>query len=233
MMTLTELRQQVADKAIVAGITANGEKHRFFIATDGNLCKFRKGSSRRGYHVNSYDMEHFVKFVGKKPEKTVDAKLREEYKVIGKYKKLANEATFSNNFIRDCQALPSFEDWLNDWYVPTRDWEKSEPKRRKNLCDYGITTGTSIEGKVITLDRIAKQYPQAVKNFREALKDKKEVRELGYGSKFAGYDISMSTQLANDEKDIHGFLNLEYAGCGNGNYYILINDNNFIGYDID
>ena len=30
-----------------------------------------------------------------------------------------------------------------------------------------------------------------------------------------------------------GYLSLEYKGCGNGYYYLLINDDNFIGYDVD
>ncbi|MGE3468427.1 MAG: hypothetical protein AB7J13_16015, partial [Pyrinomonadaceae bacterium] len=96
------------------------------------------------------------------------------------------------------------------------------------------TTGTTIDGKVISLNRIAKKYPREIERLREAIRTRTAGAYItGRWAKFTGYDISIEADLNTETGDFRAFLSLEYAGCGNGYYYLLINDENFIGYDVD
>jgi hypothetical protein len=69
------------------------------------------------------------------------------------------------------------------------------------------------------------------KKLREAIADKKDAKTICSRYNFAGYE--MSIEIHNDNGVFRGFLSLEYKNCGNGYYYLLINDDNFIGYDVD
>lgn len=228
-MTYSELYDAVKEKKIIAAIDKNGKKQRLFIATNGFLCHFMPRSSRRGYRIHETEISNFVKFIGKAEPKTEEQLLKKQYNKIAKYKKMASEATFSNDWIEKCKNLPDFETWKKD--VVSDEFERPCEPRPKNLYKYGITTGNKIDGKVVSLSRIAKEYPHAIRQLREAIKEKKAVGSVLYGRRFAGYDISISVEQR--ENGIVGYLSLEYKGCGNGYYYLLINDENFIGYDID
>ena len=56
---------------------------------------------------------------------------------------------------------------------------------------------------------------------------------------FRGYDGSLWIEIAdkddgyNRKGDVMAGFNKEYRGCGNGYYYSLIDDEHFIGTDID
>lgn len=87
---------------------------------------------------------------------------------------------------------------------------------------------------MISLNRIANKYPHEIERLRESIRIKSAGHFItGRWAKFAGYDISTETELNTETGDFRGFLSLEYTGCGNGYYYLLINDKNFIGYDVD
>lgn len=232
-MNYQELHEAVKNGSIIGAVDASGRKTRFFISDSGSLCRFKPRSSRRGYILLEPDVERFKYFINVQPPLTGEEKARKDYRIIEKYKRLASEASFTNHFIRDCVALPDFETWRTD-PVETSSWEKDKEARSKTLYELHITTGTNIDGKVISLNRIAKKYPREIENLREAICDKLARRIItGRWAKFAGYDISIETEYNIESGDFRGFLSLEYAGCGNGYYYLLINDENFIGYDVD
>ena len=223
-MDYTQLLQSVKDKQIVAAINTQGKRERFFISRFGSLCTFNPRSRRYGTEVHYSDLGRFVEYIGVK-QATPKDELQEKYKLIAKYKKLAQSASFTNSFIRSCRELPSFEDWLVDL---------NEDGKHKTLFDYGITTGNRIDGKVITLNRIAKQYPDAINGLRKAIHTwvtTKETVKFLYRYPFAGYEATLETFQNNGE--FMCSLSLEFANCANGYYYLLINDENFIGYDID
>lgn len=179
------------------------------------------------------DLIRYAQFVPSKPPPNGEEKLRKEYRLIEKYKRMAGESSFTNPFIRDCLALPDFDTWRNVVVEPS-SWEKDKEPRPKTLYELHITTGTSIDGKVISLKRIAKKYPLAIERLRESVRNRSGGTFItGRWAKFAGYDISIETDFNVETGDFRGFLSLEYAGCGNGYYYLLINDENFIGYDVD
>jgi len=232
-MNYQELHEAVKSGSIIGAVSTNGKKDRFFLSDTGSLCRFKPRSSRRGYLVSESDLARYAQFIPLKPPPTGEEKLRKEYQIIEKYKRMAGEASFTNPFIRGCIALPDFDAWRKDLVEPN-SWEKDKEPRPKTLYELHITTGTNIDGKVISLNRIAKRYPREIERLRESIQTRAARTIItGRWAKFAGYDISIETEYNAESGDFRGFLSLEYAGCGNGYYYLLINDDNFIGYDVD
>lgn len=232
-MNYEELHEAVKNGSIIGAVGVDGKKDRFFISDGGSLCRFKPRSSRRGYLMHASDLTRYAQFIPSKSPATGEEKLRKEYRLIEKYKRMAGEASFTNHFIRGCLALPDFDVWSKDLVEPS-SWEKDKSPRPKTLYELHITTGNNIDGKIISLKRIAKRYPREIEQLRECIRDKfARTIITGRWAKFAGYDISIETQYNAETGDFCGFLSLEYAGCGNGYYYLLINDENFIGYDID
>lgn len=232
-MDYQQLHEAVKNGSIIGAVGTDGRKVRFFISDGGGLCRFKPRSSRRGYSVSESDLARYEQLLSPKPPATAEEKLKKEYRLIEKYKRMAGNASFTNHFIRDCLALPGFDVWKKDLVEPS-SWEGYKEPRPQSLYELHITTGTSIDGKVISLNRIAKKYPREVERLRESIRDKSAGHFVaGRWAKFAGYDISIETNFDAGTGDFRGFLSLEYAGCGNGYYYLLINDENFIGYDVD
>lgn len=129
--------------------------------------------------------------------------------MILKYQKLARLATHTN-------------DWLRR--IAGADLTKS-------LYENHITTGTGIDGKCIRLSTIEKYCGYMVMAcFREAFKKKEKYSS--YRFDFCGYDGTLWCEPQENGDMIAGFSK-EYRNCGNGYYYLLINDDCVIGYDID
>lgn len=107
----------------------------------------------------------------------------------------------------------------------------------KSCYKNGLTTGTRIDGDIISLDAIEKWCPLAVIRFRDALRERRDYRSGSLD--FRGYDGSLwLTVVVEDDNfyrkgDVVGGFSKEYRGCANGYYYSLINDEHFIGTDID
>lgn len=219
-MQPSELFQAVKDKKIISGTRQSGEVDRFFISSCNNLCYFARNSRRKGNIVPLSFFDQYVKFKTN-ADKTEEQKLKSEYNKIAKYKTMAEKASFTNSWIEDCKNLPTLEEF------------KEDPKSNEYgiLFNHGITTGNKIDGKVISLSRIEKKYPQAIQRLREAIANKQAVGTIISTVPFAGYEMSISVEAR--DGGIIGYLSLEFKGCGNGYYYLLINDENFIGYDVD
>lgn len=227
--TFKELEEAVKSKQIVSATRKNGKVDRFFISSCGQLCFFAPRSGKRGYVLSLSSFDDYVKFKSRKV-KTDEERQKSDYNVIAKYKKLASQASFTNNFIEICKNLPTLEEWKKDLKTD-RFGTPCEPTN-KTLYDYSVTTGNKIDGKVISLSRIEKKYPRVIQQLREAIANKTAVGTIASRYDFAGYEMTISVEDAGDGM-IQGFLSLEYKGCLNGYYYLLINDENFIGYDVD
>ena len=214
--TFSELYEAVKNKEIVSA-KSKTQTYRFFIATNENLCYFAKGRSRCGYTFDESQFKTIETFQGKRVL-TEQELAKQKYNSIAKYRKLAEKATFTNDYIRKCRALPkTFSEWVADG--------------SKDLYGYAVTTGCKVDGQVISIDRIAKQYRWTADQLRQAIANQAE-GSICYRQRFAGYDMSIEADKK-DGGDFRAFLSLEYKGCGNGYYYLLINDDNFIGYDVD
>ena len=121
----------------------------------------------------------------------------------------AKKADFRNSFIEKCLAAD-----------PT-----------KGPYHNGLTTGTSIDGKCITVKALQKEfeYIGLMERFFEAFNKGEDWHSLRY--RWRGYDMSL--WVNNHNGDVVAGLNMEYLNCGNGYYYELINREKFIGVDID
>ena len=124
-----------------------------------------------------------------------------------KFIREAKKADFANSFIGKCL---------------TADPEKGPYQN-------GLTTGTSIDGKCITVKALEEEFPYTMKAFWEAFEEGREFQS--HRQRWRGYD--MSVWVNNVNGDICAGLNMEYLNCGNGYYYMLINREKFIGIDID
>ena len=216
IISFAELLQGVKDKKIISAVMVDGSKPRFFIASGGiDLCTFSPNSRVSGRLFLNTCIQDITK-INYAIVKDEAYKDKQKFKLIFKYFKLASKARFTNSFIKDCLALPStFEQWVADG--------------KKSLYDYHITTGNKIDGVVVTVDRICKAYPHAGTALRNAIQVQYD-GSICSRTPFAGYEMSISS----DNKDgFRCFLSLEFKGCGNGYYYLLINENTFIGYDVD
>ena len=114
------------------------------------------------------------------------------------------------NFVAKYKKLARRATHSNDWIrkIATADLTKS-------LYENDITSGTCIDGKCISLAAIEKRCGRTVMGiFRDAVKRKKWCEAYPNGDVKAGFSK-------------------EYRNCGNGYYYLLINDTYVIGYDID
>lgn len=190
-------------------VTENGvkTKKRLFVSANNNLCEFKKRSTRYGYVLTPEIVERWKSVEPEQPKQATN--------LVLKFKRYAQKASFTNTWLRK---------------VMEADETESPYENR-------ITTGTEIDGKIISLDAIAKQYGYIVDAFRNALKNR-----IGYESgrfRFRGYDCSLCLRVVNADDgyykrgDVCGYFNMEFKDRGNGYYYNLINDENFIGYDVD
>jgi hypothetical protein len=192
---------------------------RLFNSVNDQLCYFPKGGKRRGYWLPVSVLDNVQAIVAPKPKKDPDLA---KYATIAKFHKYATRATFTNPFIRACLALPeTFEQWVSEG--------------KKGLYDYHVTSGTRIDGQVISLESFAKKYPHHVAAFRRAWEAKTDF-SMGR-ARFRGYDATVGVWKygadSNGDPEWTAGLSLEYKGCGNGYYYQLIDDDHFIGVDID
>ena len=123
------------------------------------------------------------------------------------YPTTENEEEAEKKMILKYQKLARLATHTNDWLrrIAGADLTKS-------LYENHITTGTGIDGKCIRLSTIEKY--------------------CGYMFDFCGYDGTLWCEPKENGDMIAGFSK-EYRNCGNGYYYLLINDDCVIGYDID
>lgn len=190
-----------------------GKKRRLFIIDrKGTIYMFLKGSRKKGYpflDINGISKVYFPTEV-KKPTPE-----QNERNHVLKCKREAAKATFTNPFIRACLIADEL----------------------KSAYDNKISGGSVNSGKIISLDSIAKVHPWEVEHFRRCLKQRTPYRSSRIP--FRGYEMTLCLELHEEGNtytkpgDIRGYLNLEYKGCLNGYYYVLINDDKFIGYDKD
>lgn len=67
---------------------------------------------------------------------------------------------------------------------------------------------------------------------KEAFENKKEFRWSKNTYHHSGRDLSISTQIGQDGK-LRAYFSSEYMGCGNGDYWLLLNPTTAIYYEAD
>lgn len=192
-------------------VRISGTRRRLFINREcGQIGIMAPRQRKRGYLFYSWEsIEKIYYPIKKEPHSPQQIELQ----LLQKYQKLAAKASFSNMY--------------------TRSILNADPA--KSLFENGITSGTRIDGQVISLEAIRKWCGESYyQQFKDALKEKKPFNSCRFN--FRGYDGSLwiTVYTSNDGiNEINAGFSKEYRNCGNGYYYLLINDDNFIGYDID
>lgn len=182
------------------------ERKRLFLSQNNLVCEFAPRSRKHGYSI---DVNVIIDWIRIAPYTS------KESNVVAKFKRYAAHATFPSAFIRKCL----------------------EADISKDCYENRLTTGTRIDGEIISLNSIERFAPLAVKNFRSALKERKNYRSGRFD--FRGYDATLWIEVAEQDDgyflkgDIKAGFNKEYRDCWNGYYYNLIDDEHFIGTDID
>lgn len=182
------------------------ERKRLFLSQSNHVCEFAPRSRKRGYPVGVNIVSGWLCLSPAKPKET---------NPVLKFKRYAARATFPSAFIRKCLA--------------------ADPS--KGCYENHLTTGTRIDGEIISLEAIGKYAPWAVNEFRKALSERRNYTSGRFD--FRGYDGSLwLTVIDKDDNyyrksDIAAGFSKEYRNCGNGYYYTLIDDEHFIGTDID
>ncbi|RGK87139.1 hypothetical protein [Bacteroides uniformis] len=185
-------------------VRIGGQRRRLFINRDENIIGIIAPRKRKRGHVfTDWASIEKIYYPSYAQEANTDRKL------ILKYQKLARLATHTN-------------DWLRT--IADADLDKS-------LYENHITTGTRIDGKCIGLATIEKYCGTTEMHlFRQAMKNKKSFSTCRFD--FCGYDGTLWCE-PRDNGDMAAGFSKEYRNCGNGYYYLLINDEYMIGYDID
>ena len=182
------------------------ERRRLFYSTQGNICEFARRSRKRGYIIPQSTVANWLGLA-----KVV----KPETNLVEKFRRYASRATFPSAFVRKClMADPSKGCYEND-----------------------LTSGTRIDGEIISLKAVERHAPWAVEEFRKALAERRPYRSGRFD--FRGYEGTLWIEIADKDNgyyrkgDIKAGLNKEYRDCLNGYYYLLIDDEHFIGVDID
>ena len=185
-------------------VKINGSRRRLFInRNEGIIGIIAKGKRKKGYVFNDWNSIEQIHYP------TGSSKEERERKLVLKYQKLAKRATFTNN-------------WLED--IAHADLTKS-------LYENHITTGNAIDGKCIKLSTLAKYCGSSQMDFfLNAVKTCCRFSSCRFD--FCGYDGSLWCEPHENGTVTAGF-NKEYRNCANGYYYLLINDDTLIGYDIE
>lgn len=188
-------------------VTPQGVEHRrLFISQNNLVCEFAPRSRKRGYPIDAIIIACWISVTLYTPN---------ESNIVAKFKRYAARATFPSAFIRKCLAADT----------------------SKGCYENRLTTGTRIDGEIISLNAIARYDLWSVDRFRKALRERRNYHSCGFN--FRGYDGSLWIEIAeqddgyNRKGDVMAGFNKEYRGYGNGYYYNLIDDEHFIGTDID
>ena len=186
-------------------VRIEGKRRKLFINRDMNVIGIIAPRKRRpGYYFSNWTaIEKIYYPTTEKEETDINRKL------VLKYQRLAKLATHTN-------------DWL-------RKIASADPE--KFLYENRMTTGTRIDGQCIRLSTIEKYCGSMnMRLFREALKQRKKFSTGRFD--FCGYDGTLWCE-PRENGDMAAGFSKEYRGCLNGYYYLLINDEYMIGYDID
>ncbi|MCD8287778.1 MAG: hypothetical protein LUC18_02925 [Porphyromonadaceae bacterium] len=187
-------------------VRIDGKRRRLFINRDDNAIGIlAPGKRKKGYRFSRW--EAIEKIYYPAPIERTDAERNR--RGLLKYRELARHATHTN-------------DWLRR--IATADPGKS-------LYENHITSGTAIDGKCIRLSTIGKYCGStALELFRKAMIGREKFSTGRFD--FCGYDGTLWCEPGENGDMMAGF-NKEYRNCVNGYYYMLINNDNVIGYDVD
>lgn len=208
-MNNTPTIQEVKEKFLageIDGFISDQNKYKLFMSEFRNLCYYKNSSLNRGFILKESDLTTFEKYT----LETQEDKDREQFKLIEKYRKLALENQYTNEWIEKCVALPeTFEEWLS--------------AGKKSLKDYDVVV-SKVEGKVIKIPTLRKHFSKEVKSFYKHYENDEKYKSEKFH--YNGYDVTLSIVVKGEE--VFGHLRLEYRTRECGFNYRMINNDTFI-----
>ena len=202
---LQTLLELCGDNRTVRCIDNNKKHVRFFISTTNTLCYQTGRMKSRGWVYDNQTLSSIRKIVPQKPK--ADAK-KQQRRLVNKLRdEVLKHTSFTNQYI-ECVKNASTE---------------------RSMYENKLSSGNRIEGKFISLKSIAKHLRIDVSELEAHIKNQTNWES----HRFPMNGLEATVQFVKNDKGFHGYLNLEYKGCLNGYYYLLISDRYFCGYDID
>jgi hypothetical protein len=203
---------------------------RLFKGQSGDLGYLNKGSSRRGQYLK-YLVSQIESVKIKKQIKKLSG-LDAEIDNLKKFKKAYTEKLHPNLWsdLREGYTKLNIEKFI-EFFEKNNDGIQSQwhyLREYANLNNIHIITENNY--KTTTIKSNAPkgywrdpQYDACIENIKKHL-DNKETFNYYWQS---NYDVSVSGKLCEDGV-YRAWFSLEYRGCGNGHYYLLINENQAI-----
>lgn len=182
------------------------ERRRLFVSIQGNICEFAPRSRKRGHIIMPETIDNWL---------NIEKVVKSDTNIVNKFIRYASTASFASEFVRRCLA--------------------ADPS--KSCFENRLSTGTRIDGEIISLTAIARFAPWEVERFRKALHERKDFRSCRFD--FRGYDASLWIEIVKEDNaflrkgDVRAGFCKEYRDSCHGYYYTLVNDEYFIGNDID
>jgi hypothetical protein len=241
---LVATRQTCNVKAVGTFHTTGGtiakKPLRLFVSGTGDYARlafYRKGSRKRGYDIDGLRMDGLfeIQVCGKRTDKK--SPLDEYCDRLRKFKKA---------FANDCH--PNLWKSLQDGYarLDVDDFksfaEKFMAMQPENdrfhyyeaLCEYrklhnldlmteNCYKRTTILSNKEKFDFGGERVKAIVERLKKAIEKQQDFSESWEGN----YDVHVECKKS-DNGYYRGWLSLEYRGCGNGHYYLLLNSNSAI-----
>ena len=209
-------------------VYSNGSKDslRLFMSTSGVLAYKKKGSTRHGYAVSGLSGIIDVSPCTTKKQLTV----KEDYlNNLSKFKKLFATKCHPNLWTDLQEGYAKLDVDLFDKFMKAQGTDTNDRHEMyKSLCafckdnDIHILTENRYKTTTLTSNKRNKwdKYPESIV---EKIKDHLDKKEDFHYYWNANYDVSMEGKQC--DSGYKGWFSLEFKGCGNGHYYLLVNEN--------
>lgn len=230
---IEKLYQDGFTKIRVTKLNGDKEIYRLFKGqTYGQLCYFAKGKSRCGYQFTESLVSTFASADGIKSVQIKNA-LERELDGLRKFKKAFTQNAHPNlwsNLVKDYAEFDvnDFERYANENLTEEQKNDsgdvysclsKYSQEHNSHIILENCWKTTTIKSNAPT-NSYNYRYNDCIASIKNHL-DNKENFYYNWNGK---YDVSVEGKLGNDDV-YRAWLSLEYRGCGNGHYYLLINEN--------
>jgi len=212
---------------------------RLFVHGTGDyaqLCYYRKGARKRGFEISDLQMDGLFNL-------TVNFNPKTEMTALDRY--CANLSKFKKAFLKDCH--PNLWKDIQEGYakLDIDDFRKyvteNKPKEDSSYGYYELLgkyckennighlimenhyKRTTLVSNKEKFDFGGSRIKAIVERLQKAIEKKEDFSEYWHGN----YDVHVEVKGGKDG-NYRGWFSLEFSGCGNGHYYLLLNSNSAI-----
>ena len=205
-------------------VKTNGGKHKqmmMFIADNGLLCYKTNSRANFGYQLTFYETDNWASVTVKKPfqasVKLVRKRAKECVDMLTKSGLWVDIKEGMENVLKmsDSEIAQFIRDCKEDYYKLVWDNETSKYPAFSGHEYFGNLVAercwSSIPFTKYSRDRLTRELGEHIQNKTKYTYDWSN-----------GYDCSVEVSFENGIG--RGWLSLEYVGCGNGHYYLLLDE---------